>query len=111
MREAFTTACDTQAGPSDQRLTEGKQELVESSHVNGQRVEDRVLSNENLLGSVAVFFENRRDAIGEPNYRGLRIGAFLFDQMSRVAGGPSQIVKIVQLNRHLAIAAHALDVN
>ena len=111
MREAIAAAGDTQTGPFDQRLTERKQEFVESSHVNGERVEDRILTNQNLLGGVAVFFENRRDAVGEPDYRGLRVGSLIFDQMSSITYSPGQVVKVVKLNRHLPVAAHSLDVN
>src|SRR5258706_12631877 len=39
-------------GPANQRLTQRQEELVERSHVNGQRIEGRVLPDQDLFGRV-----------------------------------------------------------
>src|SRR5258707_10408080 len=50
--QTLGAAGQADTGPTDQRLTQRQQELVERSHVHVQRIENPVLPTEGLFGRV-----------------------------------------------------------
>src|SRR5713101_789835 len=48
--QTLGAAGQADAGPTNQRLTQRQQELVERSHVHVQCIENRVLPNQDLFG-------------------------------------------------------------
>src|SRR4030095_3737442 len=98
LSEMFGAAIEAHAHPAGEWFPYRQQELKQRPQIHREGIKDSVGANQDLFGGVTVFVKDRRDAVRDPDNRGLRTWPILSCDTRCVANRTRHVVPIISLS-------------